>query len=73
MIINAFNLSASLGDKMNFVTFNSSIRLIFDFVNPFAAGRFMTYRRGTKLQVYYCSSASNSVFIASYQCQSMIA
>ena len=45
MIINAFNLSASLGNKMNFVTFNSSIRLIFDFVNSFAVDRFMTNRK----------------------------
>ncbi|CAL9000681.1 unnamed protein product [Prunus brigantina] len=42
LAVNALNLSVSFSNKASFVAFNGAIRLVFDFVNPFAANQFMT-------------------------------
>jgi hypothetical protein len=44
MIINALNLSVAFSNKSSLIALSGVVRRVFDFVDPFAIDRFMTYR-----------------------------
>jgi len=44
-VIDAFTLGVALGNQAGFVSFNGSVRLVFNLENPFTANRIMTNRQ----------------------------
>jgi hypothetical protein len=44
LIVNAFNLSIALSNKMGFIVFKRAIRFIFNLVNPFTTNGFVARR-----------------------------
>lgn len=45
-VINSLTLGKSLGDQASFISFNGPIRVVFDFINPFASDGTMSKRQG---------------------------
>ncbi|TQD73915.1 hypothetical protein C1H46_040565 [Malus baccata] len=54
MIIDALNLSVSFSNKSSLVPLNCAIRVVFNFINPFANNGFVTYRQWITM---YCFAA----------------